>query len=107
MLDDGTVLKADVVVVGAGVVPATGFIKAGPVQIARDQSIVVDQVRLYTIHSLSLLFLIAFIIQFLRAAEGLYAAGDVARYPYFLTGESIRVEHWGMAQTQGNQVILL
>jgi len=81
VLDDGTVLDAGVVVIGAGVIPATSFIKSGPVQISRDQSIIVDK--------------------FLRAADGLYAAGDVARYPYPVTGELIRVEHWGMAQIQG------
>jgi hypothetical protein len=44
--------------------------------------------------------------QFLKAADGLWAAGDVARYPYHLTGEAVRVEHWGMAQTQGTYLPL-
>ncbi len=30
--------------------------------------------------------------------SSLYAAGDVARFPYFLTGESVRIEHWAHAQ---------
>jgi NAD(P)H-nitrite reductase large subunit len=45
VLGDGTVLEADVVVVGAGVIPATGFIK-GNVDLGRDQSLIVDEVRL-------------------------------------------------------------
>jgi len=34
-------------------------------------------------------------------ADGLWAAGDVARYPLaLLDGTLVRIEHWGMAQTQ-------
>jgi hypothetical protein len=32
------------------------------------------------------------------ACSSLYAAGDVARFPYFLTIESVRIEHWSHAQ---------
>jgi NAD(P)H-nitrite reductase large subunit len=44
VLDDGTVLEADVVAIGAGIIPATSFIKGG-VNLASDQSIIVDEVR--------------------------------------------------------------
>lgn len=30
--------------------------------------------------------------------------GDVARYPYHLTGEQVRIEHWNVAQNQGRTV---
>ena len=33
-----------------------------------------------------------------------YAVGDSARYKYHLTGESVRVEHWNVAQNQGRLV---
>jgi len=34
--------------------------------------------------------------------SSLYAAGDIARYPFhLLDGELVRIEHWGMAQIQG------
>jgi len=83
VLDDGTELDADLVVIGAGIIPATNFVKPdGRISIGRDRSIQVDQ--------------------YLKATDGVYAAGDVARFPYVHAGgESIRVEHWGLAQKQG------
>lgn len=77
-------LNCDVVVVGAGVVPATGFIKPG-------SSIKVDEREksIYTDDKM-------------HAGNDIYAAGDIARYPLaFLDKELARIEHWGMAQYQG------
>ena len=81
-LDNGTKLDADLCIVGAGVVPTTSFIKG--VELQRDRSLLCDA-------TLSV-----------ANCDALYAAGDVARFPYVgLDGETIRVEHYGYAQTQG------
>jgi NADPH-dependent 2,4-dienoyl-CoA reductase/sulfur reductase-like enzyme len=37
----------------------------------------------------------------LRAADGLYAAGDIASFPDPRTGGRVRIEHWRTAQQQG------
>jgi len=37
----------------------------------------------------------------MRAADGLYAAGDVASFPTPRTGEHQRIEHWRTAMQQG------
>lgn len=81
LLDNGEVLDADICILGAGVIPATKFLKKG-VKLERDGSVVVDK--------------------FLQAADHLYAAGDICRFPFHMTGEMIRVEHWGTAEYHGS-----
>ena len=77
VLANGERLQADLVVIGFGVTPVTGYVKGVPLN--KDGSISVDAT--------------------LKAADGLYAAGDIARYPY--RGDSLRVEHWRVAQQHG------
>jgi len=77
-------INCDLVILGAGVVPATGFVKE--LKKERDQSIVVDE-YLHT------------------GKDGLYCGGDIAKYPWkHLPGLLIRIEHWGMAQIHGQVV---
>lgn len=39
---------------------------------------------------------------FLRTSDkDIYAAGDIAKFPYWVTGEKIRVEHWNNSLQQG------
>ncbi|MDF5722784.1 MAG: FAD-dependent oxidoreductase [Rhizonema sp. PD37] len=80
ILDNGERLLADMVVVGIGVQPATDFL-AGVDLHPKDKSVPVDE--------------------YLCAADGLYAAGDIARFPDLQTHETMRVEHWRVAAQQG------
>lgn len=79
VLTDGTVLEADVVVVGVGVTPNTEWLEGSGLTI--DNGVVCDETCL--------------------AAPGVVAAGDVARWPNTRFDEVMRVEHWDNAVEQG------
>jgi NADPH-dependent 2,4-dienoyl-CoA reductase/sulfur reductase-like enzyme/nitrite reductase/ring-hydroxylating ferredoxin subunit len=78
-LDNGESIETDMVVVGAGVRPVTHFIEG--VELDDAGGIVVDSR--------------------LRAADGIYAAGDITSFKDSRTGERVRIEHWRTAQQQG------
>lgn len=84
VLDGGERIAADLVVIGFGVRPATSYAES----LARrdDGGIIVDA--------------------HLRAAPGLYAAGDIASFPHRGDGASIRVEHWRVAEQHGRVAAL-
>lgn len=80
-LSDGTVLDADFVIMGTGIQPATQFVQDG-IELEKDGSLRVDP--------------------YLKtSADNVYAAGDIATFPYWVTGDKVRVEHWNHASQQG------
>jgi len=82
-LDTGETIPADFLVQGVGVKPRTQLAEVAG--LALDRGILVDA-RLRT------------------SVAGIYAAGDVARFPDSRSGQNIRVEHWVHAERQGQHV---
>lgn len=79
-LSDGAVLDTDVVVVGIGVTPVTGWLESSGLEI--DDGVVCDATCATRV-------------------PGVVAAGDVARWHHPLYGRAIRMEHWTNAVEQG------
>ena len=83
-LSDGTVLDVDLVVFGVGATPNTRWLTSSGLKL--DDGVVCDE--------------------YLRAAPGIYAAGDVARWPNGLFGGApMRLEHWTNAAEQATAAV--
>jgi NADPH-dependent 2,4-dienoyl-CoA reductase/sulfur reductase-like enzyme/nitrite reductase/ring-hydroxylating ferredoxin subunit len=79
-LEDGSSIPADIVVVGVGVRPLTSLAEnAGA---ATNKGVTTNEYLETSI-------------------PGVYAAGDIARYPDPRSGDNVRIEHWVVAERQG------
>jgi NADPH-dependent 2,4-dienoyl-CoA reductase/sulfur reductase-like enzyme len=76
----GVTVESDIVIVGVGVVPELALAQSGGLETGN--GIVVNK-YLQT------------------SSPGIYAAGDNAFFPYQALGQSMRIEHWDHALTQG------
>lgn len=83
-LDDGTILPADIVVVGIGVEPDTGWLRGSGVAVSDG---VACSPYLET------------------TVPGVYAVGDVARWVNQWNGRSTRLEHWTAVGEQAAAVV--
>jgi len=79
ILRSGERVSTDMVVIGVGVSPATGYLEG--IELHTDGGVVADK--------------------YLQVGDGLYAAGDIVHYPDARTGEVRRIEHWRTALQQG------
>jgi NADPH-dependent 2,4-dienoyl-CoA reductase/sulfur reductase-like enzyme len=84
-LDDGTVIPADVVVVGVGVAPTTEWLAGSGVDL--DNGVRCDQWCRVLADG--------------HPLPNVVAAGDVASWDYPTAGRPVRVEHWTNAIDQG------
>ncbi len=80
VLEDGSELAADLAVIGIGVTPVVDYVQGTDML---DEGAVPVDGRLQT------------------RAEGVFAAGDIAVVPEVHTGEPRRIEHWVVAERQG------
>src|SRR5690606_12872529 len=80
VLDDGTVLPADLVLLGVGVRPLVELAATAGLDTSNGVEV---NAYLET------------------RVPGIFAAGDIARFPDPRTGELTRIEHWVVAQRQG------
>ncbi|KAI9810230.1 MAG: hypothetical protein M1827_006364 [Pycnora praestabilis] len=89
-LKGGKTLEADIVILGVGVSPQTGYLsEAKEIELLKDGSLKTDE---------------SFAVAGLK---DVFAVGDIATYPYHGpdgNGKPVRIEHWNVAQNAGRSV---
>lgn len=85
----GEIVPADAIVVGIGVTPNTHWLEGSGLKL-RDGVVCDANLNALDVSG--------------NVARGVFAAGDVARWPNGLFGEEMRVEHWTNAAEQGAHV---
>jgi len=78
--ENGDKISTDLVIIGIGVQPITQFLNGVEIN-NQDNSVVVNE--------------------YLQATDDIYAAGDIAQFPYQPTGKMTRIEHWRLAAQHG------
>ncbi|XP_068615657.1 apoptosis-inducing factor 3-like [Brachionichthys hirsutus] len=88
VLKSGSVLEADVVVAGIGVIPNSDFLAGSDLELDSSQAVIVDK--------------------FMRTnVPDVFGAGDVTAFPLAIRGDQmIRIGHWQMSQAQGRVAAL-
>ncbi|XP_003386312.1 PREDICTED: apoptosis-inducing factor 3-like [Amphimedon queenslandica] len=75
-------IPADIVVAGVGVMPATDYLKDSDIPLTNRGEVVVDE--------------------YMKVTDGVYAAGDIAKFPLPLIQDSVSIGHWQIAHNHGH-----
>ncbi|KAM3615836.1 uncharacterized protein V6R79_008530 [Siganus canaliculatus] len=88
VLESGTVLEADVVIAGIGVIPNSDFLAGSKLQVDSKKAVIVDK--------------------FMRTnIEDIFSAGDVTSFPLSIRGgQRVNIGHWQMSQAHGRVAAL-
>ena len=87
IMTDGSRHKISMLICGVGVTPCTDYLKNG------DHGIQVDPSGAVITSSMME-----------TSVPDIYAAGDIASYPFYEDGSHHRIEHWNTAMDQGSAV---
>ncbi|XP_039986021.1 apoptosis inducing factor mitochondria associated 4 [Xiphias gladius] len=88
VLNSGTVLEADVVIAGIGVIPNSDFLAGSEVEVDSRKAVIVDK--------------------FMRTnITDIFSAGDVTSFPLAIRGDQrVSIGHWQMSQAHGRVAAL-
>lgn len=88
ILKDGTILDADVVITGIGVIPNSDFLQGSGVEMDRQKAVIVNKLMMTNI-------------------PDVFSAGDVTSFPLTIRGDQrVRIGHWQMSHAQGRVAAL-